>query len=106
MFRPSLLFIVLSTWAITASADDLSANRYRGHVRKVDGKFEIITGLASTYEQPNRDVEDIPVSAFWDEIYNKTGWSILEIQTFSNQSDFDQVYAAGLVEGRLTSGKT
>lgn len=100
-----LLLIVLSTTIINATNDELALNRFRGHVKKVDGKFQIVSSLADVYKFPDMNVEDVPANAFWDQTYNFTGWSILEIETFSNQSDIDQVYSAGLIEGHLTKGK-
>ena len=100
-----LLLIVLSTTIINATNDELALNRFRGHVKKVNGQFEIVSSLADVYKFPDMNVEDVPANAFWDQTYNFTGWSILEIETFSNQSDIDQVYSAGLIEGHLTKGK-
>ena len=102
----SLLCLVLSTLILAATNDDpLALKRYRGHVKIVDGKYEIVTALADAYTDPDTSVEDVPASAFWDEGYNVTGWSVLEIETYSNQTDIDQAYSAGLIEGRLTRGK-
>lgn len=102
MFKSIFLCIVLGTLLTKANDDELALHRFRGHVKKENGRFEIITSLAHTYKHPDLNVEDVPVAASWDQTYNVTGWSILEIETFVNHTDIDQAYAAGLIEGQLT----
>ena len=106
MFAQRVLLIVLCTFTGVFSTDDFAAQRFRGHVKKVGNKFQIVTGLESTYVQPTSELNYIPANGFWDQNYNKTGWSVLEIKTSGNQSDIDQAYSAGLLEGQLTHGKT
>lgn len=105
MFALYLVLIVLSTFSLTIAKDDLSVNRYRGHVLKTNGKFKIVTALEKFYKEPNVDDGATIAQGFWDQNYNTTGWSVLEIKTLDNYSNIDQVYAAGLLEGQLTRGR-
>ncbi len=102
MFTEWLVLVVLATVAALPN-DDLSLNRFRGHVIKTGDKFEVITALENSYKEP---IGNAIANGFWDQTYNVTGWSILEIKTFANQSNIDQAYAAGLLEGQLTRGRT
>lgn len=97
--------ILLLLLAVLSTCSSEGSDRFRGHVRKEKGQYQIITALEHDYVAPKMELEDVPAVAFWDQTYNVTGWSILEIKTFDNQTDFDQVYSAGLMEGRLTSGR-
>ena len=106
MFAKVLFSLVVIVGAVSASADETLLNRFRGHVRKVNGKFEITTALETAYEQPQTNLEQVTATAFWDQTYNVTGWSILEIKTVENQSNVDQAYSAGLLEGKLTRGRS
>ncbi|KAK7862395.1 hypothetical protein R5R35_004170 [Gryllus longicercus] len=51
--------------------------------------------------------EDVPANwvakAIFDNQINKTGWSFLELQSNGQATDEDQVYAAGVLEGYVTS---
>jgi hypothetical protein len=104
MFAQCLVFVVLSTFALTLANDDPSLNRFRGHILKKDGKYEIVTELVDSYIEPNYNVDNVLAIGSWDQTYNTTGWSVLEIKTLDNQTNIDQAYAAGLLEGKLTQG--
>lgn len=102
MLARCLLLLVLST--VTLANDGPSSGRFRGHVLKKNGKYEVVTASEELYRGPlSTDVT--AAVAFWDQNYNITGWSVLEIETSENQSNIDQVYAAGLIEGQITRGK-
>ena len=105
MFVQFIVLTVLSTCAI-GLADDSALHRFRGHVSKINGKFESVTALESAYKEPNHSTENVVATGFWDQTYNVTGWSILEIKTYGNQSNADQAYSAGVLEGQLTRGDT
>jgi hypothetical protein len=102
MLAQCLVFVVLfSTVTLTLANDDPSFHRFRGHILKTNGKYEIVTALANHYKEPSSNVL---ASGSWDESYNITGWSVLEIKTSENQTNIDQVYSAGLLEGQFTRG--
>jgi hypothetical protein len=103
MFAECLVLVVLSTFTLTLANDDPSL-RFRGHVLKTNGKYEIVTALADSYQEPDMNTDNVVVTGFWDQNYNTTGWSILEIKTLENQTNIDQAYGAGLLEGKLTRG--
>jgi hypothetical protein len=63
-----------------------------------------VTTLADSYKEPSSNVDDILASGSWNENYNITGWSVLEIKTSENQTNIDQAYSAGLLEGQFTQG--
>ncbi len=104
MFAQCLVFVVLSTIAFTHANDDPSLHQFRGHVLKTNDQYEIVTALASAYKEPDADADNVLATGSWDQTYNTTGWSVLEIRTPENQSNIDQVYSAGLLEGKLTRG--
>ena len=63
-----------------------------------------MTTLADSYKEPDSNVDNVVASGSWNQTYNITGWSVLEIKTSENQTNIDQVYSAGLLEGRFTQG--
>jgi hypothetical protein len=101
MFTQCLVFTILT---LALANDDPSLHRFRGHVLKINGKYEIVTTLADSYKEPSSNVDDILASGSWNENYNITGWSVLEIKTSENQTNIDQAYSAGLLEGQFTQG--
>jgi hypothetical protein len=105
MFTQCLVFFVLSTLTLTFANDDPALHRYRGHILKKAGTYQIVTGLETSYKEPNANVDIVLANGFWDETYNITGWSVLEIATSNNQTNADQVYSAGLLEGQFTRGE-
>lgn len=104
MFARCLVFVALSAFTLALASDDPSLDRFRGHVLKNNGKFEIVTALADSYKEPDSNTDNVVATGFWDQTYNITGWSVLEIKTAENQTNIDQVYAAGLLEGQFTRG--
>jgi hypothetical protein len=104
MFAQCLAFIVLCALTLTLANNNLSLHQFRGHVLKVNGKYEIVTTLADSYKEPNSNVDNILASGSWNQTYNITGWSVLEIKTSENQTNIDQVYSAELLEGQFTKG--
>ena len=97
-------FVFVALFLFTSANDDPSFQRYRGHIVKKNGKYEIVTALAHDYKEPNSNVDNVLATGFWDQTYNITGWSVLEIKTLESQTNFDQAYSAGLLEGQLTRG--
>lgn len=95
------MFVVFTIVTLATLAKD---NRFRGHVSKIDGKYEVVTTLAGSYEEPSTNVGGILATGSWNENYNTTGWSVLEIKTSENQTNVDQAYSAGLLEGQFTQG--
>ena len=104
MFAHCFVFVVLSTLTLILANDDPSFHRFRGHVLKKDGKYEIVTALESSYTQPDENENSILATGIWDQNYNETGWSVLEIKTADNETNMDQAYSAGLLEGQFTRG--
>jgi hypothetical protein len=104
MFAQCLVLVVLTASTLTFANDDLSFQRFRGHILKKNGKYEIVTAVAGAYKEPDRSVDNVLTTGFWDQTYNITGWSVLEIETSSNQTNVDQAYSAGLLEGQFTRG--
>lgn len=104
MFAQCSVLIALLVLAVASATDDPSLQRYRGHVLKKNGRYEIVSALASAYNEPDHSVDNVLATGFWDQTYNITGWSVLEIKTLDNQTNFDQAYSAGLLEGQLTRG--
>jgi hypothetical protein len=104
MFAQCLVFVVLSTFTLTLANDDPSLDRFRGHILKNNGIYEIVTALADSYKEPDSNTDNVIATGFWNQTYNITGWSVLEIKTAENQTNIDQVYAAGLLEGQFTRG--
>jgi hypothetical protein len=104
MFTHCLVFIVLSALTLALANDDLFLHRFRGHILKSNGKYEIVTTLANSYKEPDGNANNILATGSWDQTYNITGWSVLEIKTTENQTNIDQVYSAGLLEGQFTQG--
>ncbi|CAF4013335.1 unnamed protein product [Rotaria sp. Silwood2] len=102
MFAQSLVLFVLSTLTLILANDDPSLQRFRGHILKSNGKYEIITALANSYKPPDTNLNNILATGFWDQTYNITGWSVLEIKTLDNQTNIEQAYSAGLLEGQFT----
>jgi hypothetical protein len=102
MFAQCLVFVVFSTLTLALANDDLSLHWFRGHILKTNGKYEIITTLAESYKEPDSNADNVLATGSWDQTYNITGWSVLEIKTSENQTNIDQVYSAGLLEGQLT----
>jgi len=101
MFAQCLVFTILT---LALANDDPSLHRFRGHVLKINGKYEIVTTLADSYKEPDGNGNNVLATGSWDETYNITGWSVLEIKTAENQTNIDQVYSAGLLEGQFTRG--
>ncbi len=54
------------------------------------------------HKEPDIHTDNILAIEFWNQIYNITGWSVLEIKITENQTNIDQVYSAGLLEGQFT----
>ncbi|CAF0742378.1 unnamed protein product [Adineta steineri] len=106
MFAQYFTFVALITLKLTLANDDPSLHRYRGHILKNNGKYEITTALANAYKEPDASVNNVLATGFWDQTYNTTGWSVLEIKTSPNQTNFDQAYSAGLLEGQFTREMT
>ena len=104
MFAQYAVLLVLVTLAISLPNEDPASQRFRGHITKKNDQFEIVTALEHDYKQPDASVNNLVANGFWDQTYNTTGWSVLEIKTWENQSNVDQAYSAGLLEGRLTQG--
>lgn len=104
MFAQYFVLLVFSALTLALPYDDFSLHQFRGHVLKNNGNYEIVTALADSYEEPDNYADHVLATGFWSENYNITGWSVLEIRTFENQTNIEQVYSAGLLEGRLTRG--
>ena len=104
MFAQCLVFVVFSTVTLALANDDLFLQRFRGHILKTNGKYEIVTTLVDSYKVPDDNADNVLATGSWDENYNITGWSVLEIKTAENQTNIDQVYSAGLLEGQFTRG--
>lgn len=104
MFTQYFILVVLSTFALSLTNGDPLLQNYRGHVVKTDGKYEIVAESIDSYKERNVGADVLAV-ADWNPGYNETGWSVLEVKTYGNQSNVDQAYAAGLIEGYLTRGK-
>jgi len=104
MFAQCLVLVVLSTFTLTLANDYPSLGRVRGHVLKNNERYEIVTALADSYKEPDSNADNVLATGHWDPSYNTTGWSVLEIKTLGNQSNLDQAYSAGLLEGQLTQG--
>jgi hypothetical protein len=104
MFAQRLAFIVFSTLILAWANDGQSLHRFRGHILKTNGEYKIVTTLADSYKEPDRNVDNVLATGSWDQSYNITGWSVLEIKTLENQTNIDQVYSAGLLEGQFTRG--
>jgi len=104
MFAQCFVFVVFTIVTFALANDDPSLHRFRGHVLKINGKYEIVTTLADSYKEPSINVDNILATGSWDENYNITGWSVLEIKTSENQTNVDQAYSAGLLEGQFTQG--
>ena len=101
MFGLRFVFITVCLALVQSNA---SLHRYGGHIRKIDEKYETIIALANIYTKPNLGDNGVVATGFWDESYNVTGWSVLEIETARNYTNIDQVYAVGLLEGQFTRG--
>ncbi|CAF1543263.1 unnamed protein product, partial [Rotaria sordida] len=106
MFAQCLVFAVFSTLTLALANDDLFLHRFRGHILKINGKYEIVTTLADSYKEPDGNSDNVLATGSWDQTYNITGWSVLEIKTAENQTNIDQVYSAGLLEGQFTQELT
>ena len=104
MFAQCLVLVVLSALTLTLANDDPALHQFRGHVSKNNGKYEIVTALAGSYKEPDSNTDNVLAIGFWNQTYNTTGWSVLEIKTTENQTNIDQVYSAGLLEGQFTRG--
>ena len=105
MLVQCLVFAVFNTLTlVSANHDGLSLQQYRGHILKNNGKYETIIALVDSYKAPNSYADDVIAIGSWNQTYNITGWSVLEIKTSENQTNVDQVYAAGLLEGKFTKG--
>lgn len=102
MFAQYFAFLLLSAFTLTLGHDNPSLHQFRGHIIKNNEHYEIVTALADSYEEPDSD--NVVATGSWDENYNITGWSVLEIKTSENQTNIDQVYSAGLLEGQFTRG--
>ena len=103
MFAQYFVLIVLSTFTVTLANADPSSQGSCGHILKNNDRYEFVTAPASTYKQANI-ANDALATGCWNQTYNSTGWSVLEIKTFDNHSNAEQVYAAGFLEGQLTRG--
>ncbi|CAF3461697.1 unnamed protein product [Rotaria socialis] len=102
MFAQYFVLFVLSTCTLISANDDLSSQRFRGHVLKTNENYEVVTALATSYKEPNKLEDHVLATGFWDQTYNTTGWSVLEIQTLDNETNFDQAYSAGVLEGQFS----
>jgi hypothetical protein len=103
MFARFVVLIVLSTFMLTLANDDPSLNQFRGHVLKTNGQYQVVTSLASEYKEPT-STDNVLAIGQWETNYNTTGWSVLLIKTEENQTNIEQAYAAGVLEGQLTRG--
>ena len=99
MFGSYIIFL-----AFIAVNGKSSLNHYHGHILKVNGEYEAVIGLANSFVERDDTMSEPVATGFFNQTYNVTGWSILEIQTSQNFSNIDQAYAAGLLEGRFTQG--
>ena len=106
MFDNWVIFFVFTVGTfVSTNAEASSVNQYHGRILKINGKYETIIGLADSFSTEHDGTMNEPVATgFFDQTYNLTGWSILEIKTSQNFSNIDQAYAAGLLEGRFTQG--
>jgi len=104
MFAHYLVFTVFSTVTFALTNDDLSLHQYRGHIIKNNGEYQTVIELARSYQEPDSLADNVVAIGIWNQTYNVTGWSILEIKTSENHTDIDQVYTAGLLEGQFTHG--
>jgi len=101
MFSQCFLVVVLSSILTCAATNNNNDDdQYRGHILKIDGKYQTVIASVESYTEP----DNVLATGFWAPIYNKTGWSVLEIKTLENQTNIDQAYSAGLLEGRFTRG--
>ena len=103
MFAQYFVLIVLSTFTLTLANDDPSSEGSCGRILKINDRYEFVTVSTSAYEELTTG-DDALAFGCWNQTYNSTGWSVLEIKTFGNHSNLEQVYAAGLLEGQLTRG--
>jgi hypothetical protein len=104
MFAQCLVFVVFTILTLAVANDHPSLHQFRGHVLKINGKYEIVTTLADSYKELSSNLDNVLASGSWNENYNITGWSVLEIKTSENQTNVDQAYSAGLLEGQFTQG--
>jgi hypothetical protein len=104
MFAQCLVFVALNALTFTLANDDPALHQFRGHILKNNGKYEIVTALVDSYKEPSSNTDNVLAIGLWNQTYNITGWSVLEIKTTENQTNIDQVYSAGLLEGQFTRG--
>lgn len=104
MFAQYLVFVAFSTLTLALANDDLSLHQYRGHILKNNDQYETVITLANSYKESDSRVDNVVATGSWNQTYNVTGWSVLEIKTSENHTDIDQVYSAGLLEGQFTQG--
>lgn len=104
MFVKCLVVVLFSTFISTFAKDDLHNHQYRGHILKNKGNYETVITLADFYEAPSDYTDDVIATGAFNQTYNVTGWSILQIKTSENFSNIEQAYAAGLLEGQFTHG--
>jgi hypothetical protein len=65
--------------------------------------FTIYKETDGTYKVENVDDPSGVVTAFYDNKISSTGWAFLNVKSNSKYSDYDQMYAAGFLEGSLTT---
>lgn len=99
-----LIFLVFSAITSALTIEDPSLHRYSGHISKTNDTFSSSITLRNVHQKCLVNNDDAVATGFWDENYNVTGWSVLEIRTSDNFTNIDQVYAAGLLEGTFTRG--
>jgi len=104
MYVKFLVVILFSTFISTFAKDDLRNHQYRGRILKNKGSYETVIALADFYETPSDYTDDVIATGAFNQTYNVTGWSILQIKTSENFSNIEQAYAAGLLEGQFTHG--
>ena len=104
MLLKCLVVFSVSTFILTFAKDDLRNHQYRGHILKNKGSYETVILLGDFYETSSHYTDDVIATGTFNQTYNVTGWSILQIKTSENFSNIEQAYAAGLLEGQFTHG--
>ena len=105
MLLKCLVVFFVGTFILTFAKDDLRNHQYRGHILKNNkGSYETVILLGDFYETSSHYTDDVIATGTFNQTYNVTGWSILQIKTSENFSNIEQAYAAGLLEGQFTHG--
>jgi hypothetical protein len=111
----ALIAVKLTDCIKTNKYNDFESSQRTERRHKIKQVHYAVKGTINPIEIKTISVKNVDIDPFvntnikwmakaiWDgSNYNETGWSLLEIETNKDASNFDQAFALGVLEGQLT----